>query len=349
MEDNKIKENNVENKPKSNRFKEGFKQFFSKENWTKDKVVKNLKKYIVLTIANLLLALSVVLFMNPLTIVSGGLTGIAIVIETFIPGDWLDVIVYCGEAILIVLSFIFLGRKTTLKSLYSCIICPLFITLFTRVIPISEISNLLYGFDGEIYTLAKDTSLLLLGGLVGGILTGLAVGFAFMVGGSTAGVDTIVLIIKKYVPRAKESILCFMVDSLIIVAGIITTFVNTSEVTSYNIVICFINIMTALVTAGTIEALYLMRNSSVTITIISEKWEEINQWIIKDLDRGSTVYPVYGGYHFTERKEIKTIVSKKQSEKAKEEILKIDPNCFLTMTVSKGVFGEGFQKRFSDD
>ena len=50
MEDNKIKENNVENKPKSNRFKEGFKQFFSKENWTKDKVIKNLKKYIVLTI-----------------------------------------------------------------------------------------------------------------------------------------------------------------------------------------------------------------------------------------------------------------------------------------------------------
>ena len=351
MKEKKSSENKIKKGSKIEKMKASFKHFFSKENWTKDKVIKMLKKYSILTLANIILSLSVVLFFNPLMIVSGGLTGIAIIIDSFIPGNWLDVIVYCGEAILLVLSFIFLGTKVTLKSLYSCLICPLFITLFTRVIPVSAVANLLYGLDANgVYTLAKDTALLVLGGITGGILVGLAVGLAFMVGGSTAGIDTIVLIIKKYYPRTKESILCFMVDSVIIVGGIITTFVQSyPDISSYNVVMCFINIITALVTAGTIEALYMMRNSSVTITIISEKWEEINKWIIKDLDRGSTVYPVYGGYKLAERKEIKTIVSKKQAEKAKEEILKIDPDCFLTMTVSKGVFGKGFQKRFTDD
>jgi uncharacterized membrane-anchored protein YitT (DUF2179 family) len=107
--------------------------------------------------------------------------------------------------------------------------------------------------------------------------------------------------------------------------------------------------MTAVITAGTLEAIYMMRNASVTINVISDKWEEIRNYIIKDLDRGCTLYDVQGGYEFAPRKELKTVVSKKQSEKTKEEILKIDPNCFLTLTVSKGVFGEGFQARFSDE
>lgn len=326
-------------------------KFFSKENFSKKRIKSALKKYLVLAIANMLLALSVVLFMNPLTIVSGGLTGIAIIIDSVIPGQWLDIVVYIGEAILIILSFIFLGKKITLKSLFSCIVCPLFISLFSRVIPISTVSNILFGYDAAtgIYQNAHSLSYLLLGGIVGGIATGLAVGLAFMVGGSTGGVDTIVLIIKKYFPKFKESVLCFIIDSIIIVAGIIVTFTQSKEISSYNIVMCFINVMTAVVTAASMETIYMMRNSSVTITVISTKWEEINQYIIKDLDRGSTVYPVYGGYSMAERKELKTIVSKKQSEKAKEDILNIDPNCFLTMTVSKGVFGEGFQKRFSDD
>jgi uncharacterized membrane-anchored protein YitT (DUF2179 family) len=327
------------------------KKFFSKENWTKEKVNKGIKKYLVLTIANLILSLAIVLFLNPLTIVSGGLSGLAITIDTLIPGQWLDIILYIGEGILIIFSFIFLGKKTTFKSLYSCIVCPLFTTLFTRVIPLYEAVNLLYGFDPAtgLYTLAQDTSLLLLGALIGGIGTGTAVGLAFMVGGSTAGVDTIVLIIKKYCPRLKESVMCFAIDSGIIIVGTVVSLISVKEFSSYSIVIIFINIMTAVITAGTLEAIYMMRNASVTINVISDKWEEIRNYIIKDLDRGCTLYDVQGGYEFAPRKELKTVVSKKQSEKTKEEILKIDPNCFLTLTVSKGVFGEGFQARFSDE
>ena len=318
-----------------------------KEKITKEKFLSGLKKYIILTIANMILAISVVLFLNPLTIVSGGLTGIAITINTAINmGDWLDIILYIGEAILIIISFIFLGKKATLKSLYSAIICPLFTTFFTRVLPFDQIINILYG-NGA---LVKDTSILLMGCLIGGISVGVAVGLAFMVGGSTAGVDIIVLIMKKYYPKLKESVLCFIFDAAIIIAGTIVAFVMAGkDISSYNIIIFFINVMTALISAGTIEAIYMMRNQSVTITIISDKYEEINEYIIKVLDRGCTMYQVFGGYTGKEKKELKTIVSKKQSEKAKEEILKIDPNCFLTMTISKGVFGEGFQKRFTDE
>ena len=79
-------------------------KFFAKENWTKKKVVNGVKKYLVLTIANLILALVVVMFLDPLSIVSGGLTGVSISIDKLIPGEWLDVILYTGEAILIIFS-----------------------------------------------------------------------------------------------------------------------------------------------------------------------------------------------------------------------------------------------------
>ena len=143
--------------------------------------------------------------------------------------------------------------------------------------------------------------------------------------------------------------MCFVLDAGIILIGTIISLVSVDYFSSYSIVIIFINIMTAVLTAGTIEAIYMMRNSSVTINVISEHWEEIKNYLIYDLDRGCTIYDVYGGYAHAPRKEIKTVVSKKQSEKAKEEILNIDPNCFLSLTVSKGVFGEGFQSRFTDN
>ena len=323
-------------------------KFFSKENFTKKKIVSNVKKYLILTIANLILSLAIVLFLNPLTIVSGGLSGLAITINTFFGGQWLDVILYVGEGILIIISFIFLGKKTTFKSLYSCIICPLFTTLFTRVIPLYEVVNVLYNYQDP--ALIQNTSTLLLGALIGGMATGLAVGLAFMVGGSTAGVDTLVLIIKKYCPRVKESVMCFVIDASIIVFGTVVTFINSKDnITSYNIIICFINVLTAVLTSVTIEIIYMLRRSSVTLSIISDNWSQIRDYIIKDLDRGCTIYDVIGGYTNEQRKEVRAIVSKKQSEKAKEEILKIDPNCFLTLTISKGVFGEGFQSRFSDE
>lgn len=337
-----LSENNKDNK---------IKKYF-RENWTKKKVNTFVKKYLILTIANILLALATVLFTSPLKIVSGGLTGIAIVIDNFIPGEWLDIIIYIGEGILTILSFIFLGKKTTFKSLYSVILCPLLITLFTRVLPFPRVVEILYGGAPDatgLYPLGKDTAILLLGGLAGGILTGISVALAFSVGGSTGGVDTIVLIVKKYTKKLRESALCFVIDASIIILGVFSTFMSTVELESYNIIMCLINVLGAFMTAGVIEAMYVMRSSSVTITVISSKWEEINHYIINILDRGSTVYDVFGGYSLEQRKEIKTIVAKKQSEKAKEEILKIDPNAFLTMTISKGVFGEGFQSRFKDE
>ena len=68
----------------------------------------------------------------------------------------------------------------------------------------------------------------------------------------------------------------------------------------------------------------------------SEVYEKMadDLYINNVIDRGTTLYPVYGGYTKKERMEIKTAVSKKQAEKTKEEILKIDPNCFLTLTNS---------------
>ena len=121
------------------------------------------------------------------------------------------------------------------------------------------------------------------------------------------------------------------------------------KINPFNYYGCWLLLTNVFIAAVSIETINSMRRSSITFNIFSEKWEEINQYIIKNLDRGCTIYDVVGGFSGKERKELKTVVSKRQAEKAKEDILNIDPNCFLTMTVSKGVFGEGFQKRFSDD
>lgn len=302
-------------------------------------IAKEIYKVFIILLSCFILALAGGLFYSPLNIVAGGVTGIAIIINNFIDssnGIYLDIIIYILEAVLIIISFIFLGKKVTFKSLIACICYPLFLTLILRVPFFQQLADY---FD--ISKLGDSaTAEILLGGIIGGSLSGLAIALAFAVGGSTGGTDTIILIIKKYFKNFKESSISFCLDALIIILGMIICWENTKNY----YVTCVVDILSAFTCALVIEGVYIMRNSSVIIEVVSERWEEINKYIQYDLERGSTIYDAQGGYQFTNKKVIKVVINKKEYDEVLKKIMELDPNAFITCTISKAVLGNGFSK-----
>lgn len=302
-------------------------------------VLKEIYKIFIILISCFILAIGSGLFYSPLNIVAGGVTGIAIIINSFIDpsnGIYLDIIIYIMEAVLIVISFIFLGKKVTFKSLIACICYPLFLSLILRVPFFQQLA--------DYFNISKlgdsATAEILLGGILGGALSGIAIAMAFSVGGSTGGTDTIILIIKKYFKQFKESTISFALDALIILIGMIICWQNTKNY----YVTCAVDILSALTCALVIEGVYIMRNSSVIIEVVSEKWEEINNYIQNDLERGSTIYDAQGGYQFANKRVIKVVINKKEYDDVLKKIMSIDENAFITCTISKVVLGNGFSK-----
>ena len=87
-----------------------------------------------------------------------------------------------------------------------------------------------------------------------------------------------------------------------------------------------------------------MKSNDINCEIITNKWQELNDYFINVLERGTTIYDVKGGYKLENRKVVKMIINKKEYEKVKEKIEEVDPEAFVTFTPTKKVIGLGFTR-----
>ena len=318
------------------------------------KTKRILQKYIMLFFANLILALSTVIFYDPFSIVAGGVSGIAFIFDYFSGGNLLDVYVYGITFILIVVSFFTLGKKVTVRSLFSTLLYPVLLTVVYRIPGLNSIGQYFVNIDGinlvenisQIGSLGYGGVYLvnyLICAIFGGLLCGLSVAIAFSVGGTTGGIDILVLVFKKYIKKFNESFFTFLLDGSIIVIGIGVFTLKNNDNPYYLATSCF-NILSALICSITIEVVYIMRSNDINCEIITNKWQELNDYFINVLERGTTIYDVKGGYKLENRKVVKMIINKKEYEKVKEKIEEVDPEAFVTFTPTKKVIGLGFTR-----
>ena len=97
-----------------------------------------------------------------------------------------------------------------------------------------------------------------------------------------------------------------------------------------------------------IEVIYIGSQSAYQADIISDKWEEISKYALIELDRGTTIIRAEGGYKGDERVILRIVFDKRQHNKIREFIAKIDPHAFVTYTRTNAVFGEGFKSHKVD-
>jgi uncharacterized membrane-anchored protein YitT (DUF2179 family) len=267
----------------------------------------------MIEIATLLFAFSIGLFILPGNVLTGGVAGIATLLKAYIPisEDYLVIII---NTLLFIIGSILLGKEFFLNTLVYSVSYPFMLLLVTRHLPPINIDPLL----GAIY-----------GGFVGGI----AIGIMFRNGGSSGGVDVIALIMEKYF-NVKPSNTVMVIDALTVIAGLYIYGLNS----------VLIGLLSVYLLSFSMERTISMYRGieGKKFEIISDKYEEINEAILKKIDRGTTIINVEGGYSHQERKVLMAVVSNEQLSEVKKVIDEYDPDAFVIISDVKDVNGEGF-------
>lgn len=270
------------------------------------------KSVITIILGNLIFAVSVNFFVLPYDILSGGVAGIALILNKLF--SWNTVIVI---DILIIATFImawiFLGRDFTVKTVISSIVYPVFITLLAKVQ----------------YNLESDP---LLVAIMGGAIGGIGLSIVLKQDASTGGMDVPSIIIAKYthIPLAH---VMFALDSFVVLMGII----------SFSIEKVMLGILYIYVCNAVVNKMIVPKtDSAVSLFIISDHQQEICDYIHNILERGTTIINAKGGYTNEKKDVIMTVISKAQYNNLEKEIEKIDKYAFVIISDAKEIKGEGF-------
>jgi uncharacterized membrane-anchored protein YitT (DUF2179 family) len=285
------------------------------------------KAYSLILFGTFIMAAGFVLFINPYKIVPGGVYGIAIVIHyltegvfTFWPlGIPIGLLGLAMDIPLTLFGIKILGPRFGIKTVVGFILTASFMDLLTWFIGRNDPLEL-----GD---------QLLLASIFGGVLIGFGLGLVFRSRATSGGTDIVAMIINKYTGLPLGQLL-IIVDSVIVLIGLAAF--GDWKIPLYSWIVIFI-------TGKVIDITLRGVSYEKTMFIISDRYEDIRQKIIVDLDRGGTMFVGKGMYSDTEKNMIYTNVSRREYQILKDHIRQVDPDAFVTVIDANEILGHGFK------
>lgn len=262
-----------------------------------------MKKWIKFILGITIVAFSFNLFCVPDNLASTGIGGLSIVINNFIK---IDTSLFVGVAniFLIILSFIFLGKDDTYKTILGALIYPVMLKLTSYITGLIDLSSV-------------D---LLIKAIIGGIINGVGLGMVFKTGYTTGGTDIIESILGKYLKISMDKAI-IMVDGMVVV---LTGLVFGVEHLIYAFVILiFQSIYSNQFMLGIKEDKILYINS--------RKNKEIRKFLSETYNYGITILKGRGGYSNRSNDILVVSIKSKFYLEIKEVILLIDNKAFITV------------------
>ena len=288
-----------------------------KETFEFDELLEDIKRkdapqrYCLFIFGMFLSALTFNLFFSKYNIVNGGSTGLSIIFNHLYGIDESKFIL-CVSLVLLVFSFFLLGFKKTLKTIIGTLLYPTFIKIT---------SYLLVYFDIE------STSFLLLM-VYGGILSGIATGIIMKTGFTTGGFNILYQILNKYL-KISIGNSSLIVNSFVLIFGCLI----------FGIVNSIYAVISLFISSFITDRVLLGVSRNKTFYIITNNDNEVKEYILKKLNHGVTVLNVKGGYSNDKKKMLMCVVPTKEYFKLKEGIHEIDKDSFFVVTDAYEVSG----------
>ena len=285
----------------------------------KKKIGKKVLGYVLMTLACFCYAVGISLFVEPNNIASGGVTGIAIILnkaESGSTGIWFFVI---NIPILLIGMWKF-GFKFLMSTVYCTTIISVFTDLLSR-----------YG--------SPLTSDVLVATIAGGMLTAIGMGGVFKAGATTGGMDIVVKLCKLKFPYMKTGSLFLIMDFLVVLA---------SAFVFQDIDRAFYSAMEVFVTSTLLDLVLYGKDGAKLIYIISDKSEKIAARLLDELNIGVTYMEGQGAYSGKEKKVIMCVTRKQMAPRAEEIVKEEDPNTFMIVSSASEIYGEGYKSYFSE-
>lgn len=275
--------------------------------------------YFLIILGTAAMGISIQCFYDPIGLVTGGFTGLAIVIKSLTDGVvkggiplWLTNVVL--NVPVFILSYILKGKKFVGKTIFGTAM----LSVWLYVIPAVDMSQ------GD-YLLAAIFGAVFSGGGMGLVLRGHA---------TTGGTDMVSALIQLKLKHYSIAQIMQILDGAIVVVGL---FVFGVRPGMYAMVAIYV---TTKVSDAILEGFKYSKGAY----IITDKYDEIAQKIMTDLDRGVTGMHAVGMYTGDEKCMLYCVVSKRQIIEVEEIVAEIDPKAFVIVSDVREVLGEGFQE-----
>ncbi len=278
---------------------------------TKNKV----QDFILMNIGILLLAAGIYFFKFPNDFTTGGVSGIVVILSALPIPISTGTIMMLINLLFLIAGFIFLGRGIGAKSIYCTVALSLAIQLFEIFYPM--ISPLT---DQKMLELAFSI-----------ILPGIGSAILFTLGACSGGTDILALIIGKHTGIELGSSLLYS-DFLI-------TF---STLFFFGIETCLYSMLGLILKSFVIDNVIENISTKKIVIIISEYKDEITQYIIKELNRGVTVWDCTGGFTAVKKTSMLTALNRIQARNLRAYVKEIDPKAFIIINNTTEVIGKGF-------
>ena len=265
------------------------------------------KEVVILTFAVAIIASAVFLFLVPSQTSVSSISSLAMIITHFIDLP-LSTITMILNIVLLVIGFILCGKEFGIKTLYTSLMLPIFIGIYEHILPHYQSMTDSQELDVLCYILVVSIGLCIL----------------FNRNASSGGLDIVAMIMHKY--------LRIDLGKAMSIAGMCVAF---SSLLIYDSKSVILSILGTYFNGLVLDNFIFGQNLKRRVCIITQKEQEMRNFIIHELHSGATFYEAIGAYNMEKHNEIITIVDREEYQKLMNYIHTHDPDAFVTIyTVS---------------
>lgn len=259
----------------------------------------------IIFVASIILAVAFNMFLLPHEILSGGVTGVAMIFSLMTPinaGIWLIIL----NIPILIVGWMKLGHTFIGNSIFSVVVT----SVAMLYVPVVEVTN--------------DA---LLSSVFGGVIVGAAVGVIIRYYGSTGGFDVVGLLLtmKRDIPLG---ILVFGLNSLVV---FVSGFIFSWELALYT--------MASIYITGLVVDRIHTRHIKLSLMVVTNKGEKVKKELLDNLYRGVTVVDGEGAYSQAKLKVLYTVITRYELAFVRPLIKNIDPNAFVSISETMEVMG----------
>jgi len=269
---------------------------------------------VFLSLGCTLLAFAITSILQPNGLVTGGVTGISVIVDKLINIKY-TYVYYALSLLILIASRMLLGKREAVKIILLSLLFP----------------SMLIVFEGLNFDFIEDD--MILASVYYGIIAGAGCGLILKRGFSMGGTDTIAKIIhRRMFPFMSLSQILLGIDLVIIT---LSAFIYDRRIALYAI-------LTQVVFTKAFDTiLFGFGSKKVKIEIISDENEAIQGYILNSIKRGISAYEIKGGYTNQNKQKIISICSPREAMLIKRFIVDTDPNAFVDVLPVISVWGKG--------
>ena len=267
------------------------------------KYTKIMMEGLILTAAVAIIAAAVYFFLVPSHTSVSSISGLGIVLSNFIPLP-LSVITMILNVILLIIGFFTCGKEFGVKTVYTSILLPVFLGVFEKIFPDFVSMTNSQELDVLCYILVVSVGLSIL----------------FNRNASSGGLDIVAKIMNKYLHMELGKAMSLSGMCVALSAALV-----------YDKKTVVLSILGTYFNGIVLDQFIFGHNIKRRVCIITQKEEELREYIIHELHSGATIYEAYGAYNMQKHNEIITIVDKTEYQKLMNFINTLDPKAFITV------------------